>query len=121
MLFCVYVAALRRVDHSSEVSYWLCTKYYVTEEEARAKQRAVVPLMNEWMNEYSVQWMDANEFEKMWRKVVVPNFTILSKSSSGGTKEAMKTLRVVNGPVDIWIEHIRSTSQKGYVFSRVAR
>jgi hypothetical protein len=43
---CVYVAVLRRADHSSKESYCLCKKYYETEEEARAQQRSVEPLMN---------------------------------------------------------------------------
>jgi hypothetical protein len=43
----VYVAALRRADHSSKESYRLCKKDYETEEEARAQQRAVGQLMNE--------------------------------------------------------------------------
>jgi hypothetical protein len=42
----VYVAALRRADHSSKVS-WLCEKDYETEEEARAQHRAVEPFTNE--------------------------------------------------------------------------
>jgi hypothetical protein len=46
VLFSVYVATLRRVDHSSKESYRLCKKDYETEEEGRA-QRAVEPLMNE--------------------------------------------------------------------------
>jgi hypothetical protein len=46
MLSCVHIAALRRADHSSKESYRLCKKDYETEEEARAKQRAVEPLMN---------------------------------------------------------------------------
>jgi hypothetical protein len=47
VLSCVQVAALRRADHSSKQSYLLCKKYDETEEEARAQQRAVEPLMNE--------------------------------------------------------------------------
>jgi hypothetical protein len=46
----MYVAALRRADHSSKGSYRLCKKYYGTEEEARAQKRAVEPLMKEWTN-----------------------------------------------------------------------
>jgi hypothetical protein len=37
-------------------SYSLCKKDYETEEEARAKQKAVEPLMNEWMNEIEGMW-----------------------------------------------------------------
>jgi hypothetical protein len=51
VLSCVKVVALRRVDQSSKDSYRLCKKDYVTEEESKAQQRAVVPLMNEWMSE----------------------------------------------------------------------
>jgi hypothetical protein len=47
VLSCVYVAALRRADPPSKESYCLCTKNYETEEEARAQQRAVEPLMND--------------------------------------------------------------------------
>jgi hypothetical protein len=50
MLFFVYVASLRRADHSSKESYRLCKKNaYETEEQARAQQRAVQPLINERM------------------------------------------------------------------------
>jgi hypothetical protein len=38
VLVCVYVAALRRADHSSKKSYRLCKKDYETEEEARANE-----------------------------------------------------------------------------------
>jgi hypothetical protein len=44
---CVWVAVLRRVDRSSRRSHHLCKKDYETDEEARAQQRAVEPLMNE--------------------------------------------------------------------------
>jgi hypothetical protein len=51
---CVYsvfvlscVTALRQADHSSKESYHLCKKDYETEEEARAQQKAVEPMMDE--------------------------------------------------------------------------
>jgi hypothetical protein len=47
VLPCVFVAALRRADHSSAESYRLCKKDYETEEDARAQQRTVETLMNE--------------------------------------------------------------------------
>jgi hypothetical protein len=49
VLSCVKVAALRRADPLSKESYRLCKKDYETEEETRAQQSAVEPLMNEWM------------------------------------------------------------------------
>jgi hypothetical protein len=44
---CVQVEALQRADHPFKESYGLCKNDYGTEEEARAQQRAVEPLMNE--------------------------------------------------------------------------
>jgi hypothetical protein len=48
--------ALLCADHSSKESYCLCKKDYKFEEEAKAQQRAIEPLMNERMNEWKVQW-----------------------------------------------------------------
>jgi hypothetical protein len=47
VLPCMYVAALRGADRLSRESYGLCKKDYKTEEEARAQQKVVEPLMNE--------------------------------------------------------------------------
>jgi hypothetical protein len=47
VLSCVQVTALRLADHSSKESYCLCKRDYETEEEVKAHQRAVEPLMNE--------------------------------------------------------------------------
>jgi hypothetical protein len=49
---CVYsvscaVAVLRRADPASKDVYRLCKKDYETEDESRAQQRIVEPLMNE--------------------------------------------------------------------------
>jgi hypothetical protein len=49
VLSCVQVVALWRADHSSKESYRPCENDYETEEEARAQQRAVEPLVNEWI------------------------------------------------------------------------
>jgi hypothetical protein len=47
VLYRMQVTALRRADRSSKESYRLCNKDCATEEEARAQQMAVEPLMNE--------------------------------------------------------------------------
>jgi hypothetical protein len=54
LLSCVQVAASRQADHSSKESYRLGKRDYITEEEARAQQRAVEPLMNELV--YNTIW-----------------------------------------------------------------
>jgi hypothetical protein len=51
VLSCVQVVALRWANHSPKESYRLRKKDNETEEEARAQQRAVEPLMIEWRNE----------------------------------------------------------------------
>jgi hypothetical protein len=48
VLSCVWVAVLRRADHSSKEANRVYKKDYETEEEARAQQRPVESLMNEW-------------------------------------------------------------------------
>jgi hypothetical protein len=40
----------------SKESYRLCKKDYETEEEGRAQQTAVEPLINEWMNEHGLRY-----------------------------------------------------------------
>jgi hypothetical protein len=47
VLSCVQVAALRQADPPSKESYRLCKQDYETEEEVRAQQRALQPMMNE--------------------------------------------------------------------------
>jgi hypothetical protein len=47
VLSCVWVAALRRSDRSSEKSYRLCKRDYEIKEENRAQQRDTESLMNE--------------------------------------------------------------------------
>jgi hypothetical protein len=47
MLSRVQVAALRQADPPSRKSYRMCKDDYKTEEETRARQRAVEPVMNE--------------------------------------------------------------------------
>jgi hypothetical protein len=46
VLSCVQEGALRRADHPSKESYRLCKKGYEIEQEARAQQRDVEPLIN---------------------------------------------------------------------------
>jgi hypothetical protein len=53
----VYVF-MRRADYSSKESYRLCKKDCETEDETRAQQRAVVPLMNKWMSLRSSPFME---------------------------------------------------------------
>jgi galactokinase len=60
------VAVLQRADHSSKEYYCLCKKDYETEEEARAQQRAVEPLINEWMNERRTVISILGEEYKLW-------------------------------------------------------
>jgi hypothetical protein len=55
VLSCIQVEALQRAHHLSKVSYRLCEKDYETDEEGRAQQRALEPLMTELMNEWNLQ------------------------------------------------------------------
>jgi hypothetical protein len=50
-VYSVWVAALRRADPLSKVSYRLCQKHYETEEEVQGSKKGCKTI-NEWMDEW---------------------------------------------------------------------
>jgi hypothetical protein len=52
VLWLTILSTYNWLAHSSKESYRLCEKDYEIEEEARAQQRVVEPMMSEWMNEW---------------------------------------------------------------------
>jgi hypothetical protein len=60
----VYVAALRRADHSSKESYRLCKKGYEIEKERRGSKKELKShwLMDGWMDGWMDEWMNELSF-----------------------------------------------------------
>jgi hypothetical protein len=86
-LLSLYWTGLRRADHSSKESYRLCKEDYETEEEARAQQRAVDSLMDEWILDRVIrgftQWLHTKVTTTLMRNPSKVDTCIAGQETSG--------------------------------------